>query len=99
MKVIKNVSPLTYKDIPLTDENKKPLDTSSLIKTVLENSSYGSAGEIMKAVKLVDKVAPDEEGNITLDDADYDFVKKWVDVYQPLLSKGLLFAPFFAQFE
>ena len=99
MKTITNISPLTYKDMPLTDEKQEQLNTVSLIKTVLENSSYTSAGEIMKAVKLVDKIIPDEAGNINLDDADYDFVKKWVEAYQPLLGKGLIFSSFFAQFE
>ncbi len=99
MKVIHNISPLTYKDLPLTDEKQAELSTVSLIKTVLENSAYSSAGEIMKAVKVVDKITPDEEGNITLDDADFDFIKGWVDQYKPLLEKGLIFASFFAQFE
>lgn len=99
MKVIHNISPLTFKDIPLTDDAQKHLSTESLIKTVLENASYGSVGDIAKAVKVVDKIVSDESGDIHLEDADYDFVKKWVESYPPFLAKGLVFSKFLAQFE
>lgn len=99
MKVIQNIASMSYKGIALTDENKEPLSTVSLVKTALENSSYSSAGDIAKAVKVVGKIVADESGDIHFEDADYEFVKKWIETYPPYLAKGLVFSEFLAQFE
>lgn len=99
MKIIEN-KPIVFKGIILTDvdSNKGNLTTLSLFKVVLENSSYDSAGSLMKAIK-VESNLKDEDGKINLDDADFDFLKKWSLQYQPLLHKGLMFAEFFKQLE
>ena len=97
MKIIQNKS-VVFKGVQLNDENKNPLDTLKLFKIVLENSSYDAAGSIMKAIKIEANLKA-EDGNITLDDVDYEFLKKWSLAYAPLHQKGLMFADFYKQLE
>lgn len=97
MKTLENKT-FTFKDGPVTDHTGKPYDTFSVIKTVLEESPYGGARDIIKAARINSslKVVDDK---INLEDADYEFIKLWAEMFTPLTSKGLVFLDFFQQLE
>lgn len=95
MKIIENKK-ITFKGVQLTDDKKNVIDTLNLFRTILENSQYDSAGSLMRAIK-VEAALKEEEGNISLEDVDFEFVKKWSLEYKPLLQKGLIFAEFYTQ--
>lgn len=97
MKTLKNEK-FSFKDMPLLDEKGKELNTLETIKLTLENSVYDNAGSVLKAMGILGKL-PKEGEEITLEDADYDFVKRWVKEFKPLLSRGVMFAAFLQQFE
>lgn len=97
MKTIKNEDML-FKGVPLLDEKGKQLTTLTLVCAVLENSPYTASSDIMKAVKIEGKLT-EKNGNLVLDDADFDFIKTWSATYQPLLKMGMAFAQFYEQLE
>ena len=97
MKTLLN-NKIFFKDKPVTDENGHEFDVLSLIKIVLENSAYDTTGSLMQANKIYGKLA-EKDGTIDLEDADYEFIKKWTAVYVPLLQKGLIFTAFYEALE
>ena len=94
MKTIENIE-CNFKGQPLLDETAKPLTTKGIIRAILENSAYQNSADIIKAARILSKVEADSI--ISLDDADYEFVKQWASIYPPLVNKGLMFLDFFNQ--
>jgi len=96
MKILDNKA-ITFKGKPvIAGEDNSPLDTFALIQSVLENSAYQNSSEIIKASLILGKLKI-EDGKLSIEDADYEFIKRFANVYQPLVSKGLLFAEFYQQ--
>ena len=95
MKIIENKE-LQYKGKPILDETGKPLTYLFLFTNILEGSVYQNSMEIIKATTILGKLK-EEDGKLNIEDADYEFIKRFANVYQPLVSKGLMFAEFYQQ--
>jgi len=97
MKILDNKE-MVYKDKPIMTGDGEVFNTFSLLKTILESSAYQNSSELIKASVILGKLKV-EEGKLNIEDVDYEFIKRFAQVYQPLVSKGLLFSEFYQQLE
>ena len=97
MKILDNKE-MVYKDKPIMTGDGEVFNTFSLLKTILESSAYQNSSELIKASVILGKLKV-EEVKLNIEDVDYEFIKRFAQVYQPLVSKGLLFSEFYQQLE
>jgi hypothetical protein len=95
MKTLQNKE-YSYKGKPLLEDTGKAITTFFLLTSILEGSVYQNSTEIIKATLILAKLKV-EDGKINIEDADYEFIKKFANVYQPIVSKGLMFAEFYQE--
>jgi hypothetical protein len=81
---------------PVSDAaTKKELNTSTLIEICLGQSKYASMAEQWKAYEITKKLG---EGDVELEEADYELVKKKVEEFEPYRN-GFTFMPFLELFR
>lgn len=97
MKILNNQK-LSFKDVPLLGDDQVQYDTLSILKVILENSSYDASPSLIKAARLAGSLK-EEDGKINIEDADFEFIKGLAAKYMPLLQKGLVFVEFYKQLE
>ena len=96
MKTLKSITLKTADDKPMVDAGSgKELTTANLITICLGQSKYASMAEQWQAYEITKKI---EEGDIELEDADYDLVKKKVEEFEPYRN-GFTFMPFLELFK
>ncbi len=97
MKTIENKL-VTFKKQPLLDETASELTVKKVVVAVLQNSVYQNSSEIIRASRILSKIdAETSAETFSVEDADYEFIKQWASVYQPIVNKGLMFLDFFNQ--
>ena len=96
MKTLKSITLLTIDNKPMVDAaTGKELTTANLITICLGQSKYASMAEQWQAYEITKKI---EEGDVELEDAEYDLVKKKVEEFEPYRN-GFTFMPFLELFK
>ena len=96
MKTIKSITLLSTDNKPIVDAGSgKELNTSSLITICLGQSKYKSTAEQWQAYEITKKLG---EGDVEIEDADYDLVKQKVEEFEPYRN-GFVFMPFLELFK
>ena len=96
MKTLKHIELKNGDQVMFDAGTKKELNTANLIIICLGNSKYPNTADQWKAYEITKKI--EDEKDVELEDADFDFVKGYVEKFEPYRT-GFTFMPFLELFK
>lgn len=98
MKTIKNIQIMAGETPAIEAGTQQQLTVVRCVKALLDNVEYKNRGDQRTADKLYEKLSDVNEETFDLEDAEYAFIKGYIEGYKPFLN-GRMFTVVLNQFD